>query len=407
MKKSILKIIYIFLFLSIFLGLVTFYIQDANKVDLNSTKEFVVNVVDNKVEYPVNSDVAILNYELNKFFSVFKLIVSCILPMLYYIFFKDFFIKYEKKNKGFFKELVLLTTTYSIFTSMILLPISFFGGFYRTKIIGLGTMTGNAWILSYLENILISIIMGIILYYIPYRIFKNSKKWYIYIPILYIGFTITSAYITPIYIDPLFEKIRPIENEAIKKDIDKLSSRADIENLKVYIVEKGSKTKAINAYMTGILNGKRIVIWDNTIEAISHDELMGVIAHEMGHYKMNHIEKSIMSSCGLIILIVLLANIIINKKKLERNIQTLMILMILLSFFNALCMPIENYISRKMEFQSDEYAIYLTEDKKSSAILEVKLMQKNAGILDVDWWYKIMFCDHPTAKERIDAANNY
>lgn len=407
MKKSILKTIYIFLFVSLFLGSITFYIQHTNKIDLNPTEEITINIIDDKVQCPENTDVAVLNYELNKFFSVCRLIMSVALPILYYLLFAKHLSSYEKSNKGYLKELSIFIISYTIFTTILTFPLSFFGGFYRTKIIGLTTMTLGTWALNYIKNIIINMLIGIILYYMPYRIYKASKRWYIYISALYVGFTIISAYITPAYIDPLFEEIVLLKNDEIKQYIDKLAEKANIDDLEVYVVKKGDKTKAINAYMTGIFNSKRIVLWDNTIDAISHEELMGVVAHEMGHYKLNHIEKSIGFSCIIMILLMCLFNLLIKKNKMDRNIKTLIVICIAFSISNVALRPIENYISRKMEYESDKYAIYLTNDKKSSAILEAKLMIKNAAVSDVSWWYKIMFCDHPTAKERIDAANQY
>lgn len=407
MKKSILKVIYLFLGITLLVGVVTFFIQDVTPIQKDGREEFLVNVINNKVEYPQESSLGILNYNLSKFYSVFRLILSVLLPILYYKIFKNFIKDYEKKEKGDLKELITLIISYTLFVTVLTLPISFFSGFYRTKIIGLSNMTLNTWIFEYVKNIIIDIGISLILYYIPYKLYKKSKRWSLYVALLYGGFIFLSSYIGPIFIDPILENIKPLEDGNIKSSIEELCYKANINDLHVYVIEKGNKTNAINAYMTGIFGSKRIVLWDTTMKAINNNELMAVVAHEMGHYKMNHIEKSLIISFITMILSLCIFQIIINKKKFKRNMSTMLIILIINSFFNLVITPIDNYISRKMEYDSDKFAIDITGDKVTSAVLEAKLMHKNAGKLDVDLWYKIMFCDHPTTKERIDAANNY
>ena len=111
----------------------------------------------------------------------------------------------------------------------------------------------------------------------------------------------STVLVKPIWIDPLFNKFGPMKDKALERSILDLASRAGIEGSRVFEVDKSVDTKAVNAYVTGVLGTKRIVLWDTLLARLDEKEVLVVMAHEMGHYVLGHVVRSILLS-SLVIL---------------------------------------------------------------------------------------------------------
>ena len=98
----------------------------------------------------------------------------------------------------------------------------------------------------------------------------------------------------PIWIDPLFNKFGPMKDKTLERSILALADRSGISGSRVFEVEKSVDTKALNAYVTGVLNTKRIVLWDTLIARLDEPEVLVVMGHEMGHYVLGHVVRSIL-----------------------------------------------------------------------------------------------------------------
>src|SRR6185295_12391224 len=99
---------------------------------------------------------------------------------------------------------------------------------------------------------------------------------------------------TPLVIDPLYNKFVPLQNQELKAKIIALAEKAEIPGRNVYQVDKSKQTKKYNAYVNGFGASQRIVLWDTTLKGMKEDEILFVMGHEMGHYKLAHIWKGIL-----------------------------------------------------------------------------------------------------------------
>src|SRR5205814_10435789 len=107
------------------------------------------------------------------------------------------------------------------------------------------------------------------------------------------------VFITPVWIDPLFNKFSPLKDKTLEAEIVALAERAGIKESRVYEVEKSADTKAVNAYVTGFMGTKRIVLWDTIIAKLDRRELSTVMGHEIGHYVLRHVSQGISLSSAL------------------------------------------------------------------------------------------------------------
>jgi STE24 endopeptidase len=416
MKKFVLNTIIIFIFLFFITCILTFGMQLSLKSQIKATNKVEYRVADNKVLVPQPSQRAVANYQFSKLFFVLRLVVTFSIPALFILLGG---IKIASSLKGVeLVKLLKLTASYMIFDLIMSIPLSFFSSFYRAKIIGISNLNFLMWLEDYIKNFTVTLIITLIFVFVPYIIFIKFKRWFIILGLLTIPVGFAGSILAPVLFDPLFNDFKPLENVQVRDAISEVAKKANIGDVKILEVDKSKETKALNAYMTGIFNTKRIVIWDNTINQLSTDEIKSVVAHEIGHYKLNHIPKSIMLSGILSILLLWLTdliakNIITRFSFLKNNINNykslaaIPVLILVFTILSTLSDPLTNWYSRKIEMDADKFAIELTHDNLTNAKLEARFMETNLSMDDVNPIYKFWIYDHPTPKERIEMSNDY
>src|SRR6266550_4384250 len=229
--------------------------------------------------------------------------------------------------------------------------------------------------------------------------------------------TVFMVCITPIWIDPLFNKFSPMKDKVLETDILALAERAGIESSRVYEVEKSADTKAVNAYMTGFLGTKRIVLWDTLIAKLDRRELLTVMGHEIGHYVLRHVLQGILLSSGLTFF-GLYAFHRVSGRWIGRfkdrlgfdrvsDIASLPLILLFFSLGNLALDPFILAFSRHMEHEADRFALEITRDNHADATASVKLQIQNLSVPRPGLMYKVWRASHPTVSERIDFANAY
>lgn len=309
--------------------------------------------------------------------------------------------------------MVIFIILFLFFDFILTLPISYFSSYYRLKLVGLSNITVMLWIENVFKDFIINGLVLILAAPIIYFIFKKYKRWYIIVSLLYIPVSLFSVALYPVYIEPLYNNYNPLRTE-IRESVEKLIDKAKINKVDVYEVDKSKETSALNAYMTGIFSTKRIVIWDNTINQLEVKEVLSIVAHEIGHYKLNHIPKGIAISSLIVFFTLFISNLCYEnlmkrrgRLKKCKDIENLPILLFIIGILSFSMTPIENYYSRIMEIQADKFAIELTKDNNTNAILEVKFMETNLSMDEVSPIFKWLVFTHPSVRERIEMSNSY
>lgn len=406
-KKS--AIFFIWIFIVVCIG--TFIIETCEKGDINSTKQIAINVVDGKVPVPEPSRPAIANYTFTNFFLVIKTILYFLVPILFLVFGgARMFI--DKKDS--IRNIIKVFLLYSIFEFIMYAPLDYFSGFYRTHLLDMTSKSFKSFVISNVQDFILSLMISIVIFSIIYVIYKHSKYMCISLTIFIVCISIIGSYLSPIIVEPLYNDFNEITNESLKNKINDLTEKAGIGKIEVMSVDKSKSTNSLNAYMTGLGASRKIVLWDNTINTLSEEEILCVTAHEIGHYKYHHIIIGIILEGIETLIILSFAWFIIksinknsgkdNNLRSDKNIVCFALIIIVIQFFFA---PVENYVSRKMENQADTFAVQITEDKINNAKLQAKLMETNLGVPDCNGFINAWYNDHPTTRKRIEMFNNY
>lgn len=324
----------------------------------------------------------------------------------------------QNKSKSIFGVFILYFIVYYFINFLISLPLDYYSSFIIKHTYGLSNQSFMKWIEDLLKNFIITIGAGAILICIPYALIRKSPKyWWLHFGLLLIPILFFITFISPVYIDPMFNKYEKVQDTKLETKIYDLIDRTDIKNVKVYQVNKSVDTKEMNAYMTGVLNTKRIVLWDTTIKNLTDRETLTVVAHEMGHYLMGHVWKAIIFGGILNVLVFYLINKsaiwILNKSggafgftKLN-DIASLPLIMLLVSIFMFISAPVVNAYSRYTETEADRFELELTRDNEASMSSMIKLHQNSLVLPTTGVIYKLWNYDHPTFEERVNFAKNY
>ncbi|MFY3793105.1 M48 family metallopeptidase [Ureibacillus sp. MALMAid1270] len=300
----------------------------------------------------------------------------------------------------------------SLLTFVVFFPINYFR-YTLSKSYGISTQEFSSWmrdnIIDFWVNFVITVIVISVLYWL---IKKSTKKWWFYAWLLTIPFSIFLMYIQPVIIDPLYNEFYPLQDKELEAKILSLAQEADIPAEHVFEVNMAEKTNALNAYVTGVGDNSRIVLWDTTLNRLSDEEILFIMGHEMGHYVEKHIYIGIvgyvlMMFVGLWLISKILPWLIQKygkelKIKSLKQIHSLPLLLLVSSFLLFFSNPFYNAVSRYQEARADQFAIELVEDP-NAAISGFQKLAK-AGLSEVNppaliKWFRYT---HPPMLERIN-----
>jgi STE24 endopeptidase len=298
--------------------------------------------------------------------------------------------------------------------SILSFPISYYTGFYLEHKYNLSNQTFWKWILEGLKGLLVSFVIGVpilLLFYFVLNYF--GVDWWLPFALIMFFISVVLAQIFPILIFPIFYKITPIDNESLKERIKKLAQNAKLKVENVYRFDMSKNTKKANAAFTGMGKTKRIILGDTLLDNYSEDEIETVIAHELGHFKKKHIIKNIIvGTISSFLTLYLIA--ILYQNSLSwfgfssiTEIAALPLLALWSMLIGLIQTPLGNLLSRKFEYEADEYAI--EESKNPSAFTKtlVKLTEQNLGDKEPHPFVEWFFYSHPSIKNRISAIETF
>jgi STE24 endopeptidase len=297
---------------------------------------------------------------------------------------------------------------------IILSPLSYYSGFYLEHRYKLSNQTFIKWIWEGVKGLLVSVVIGLpVLLFFFYVINIFGNLWWLPLAIGLFFFSVILAQLVPIVILPIFYKVTPLSNENLKSKIENLAVHAGLKVKNIYSFNMSKNTKKANAAFTGIGKTKRILLGDNLLDSYSEDEVETVIAHELGHYKRKHIIKNLtigtLTSFLTLYLIAELYGLSLPWFGFDviSQIAALPILSLWGMIIGLIISPLTNIISRKFEYEADEYAIESTNKLSAFKSVLEKLTDQNLGDKDLHPFIEWFFYSHPSIKKRIAAVDKF
>lgn len=308
---------------------------------------------------------------------------------------------------------IMFTVAAGTAASILFAPLSYYTGFYLEHKYDLSNQTFAAWIWEGIKGILVGGVIGLpILLLFFWALNTFGSIWWLPFSILMFIISVVLAQIVPIIIIPIFYKVTPLEESELKTVIFNLAEKAGMKVENVFKFNMSKNTKKANAAFTGLGKTKRIILGDTLLENYTNDQIETVMAHELGHYKHKHIIKNIIIGTIFSFLTFFLMAVLYENSlswfgfSQITEIAALPILTLWAMLIGIIQQPISNYVSRKFEYQADEYAVISTGKREAFISTLDKLTEQNLGDRDPHPFVEWFFYSHPSIKNRTESINS-
>ena len=324
----------------------------------------------------------------------------------------------QKWGRNWYFTIVVYLAIYLAISQILSFPLDFYADYLRQHAFGLSTQSFGRWIANYGKSFVVGLIGAFAFIWIFYLVLKKSpRRWWFYGSLVSISIIFILSLIQPIWIDPLFNKFGPMKDKQLEEKILTLASKAGIKGGRVFEVDKSEDTKMLNAYVVGLGSTKRIVLWDTTIQALTSDQILFVMGHEMGHYILNHIWWGMGYFAVLTFIVFYLiyrsAHFLLQKYQHRfgfqelSNIGSVPLFLLLINVFMLLTTPLSNGISRYFEHEADRFGLEITQNNQAAGEAFIVLQQQNLANPRPGPLYNIWRNTHPSLGDRVDFCNRY
>jgi Zn-dependent protease with chaperone function len=348
----------------------------------------------------------------------------------------------EKTSRARFLQALIFAPPLVLTIGVLTIPLDI-AQHWVSRRFGISIQGWGSWLWDWTKAEIVLIVISTFLIWILYTaIRKSPRRWWFYFWLVSLPLMAFLVFVQPLVIDPMFHKFEPLaqKDSALTASLEQLVQHAgqNIPPSRMFWMGAGAKTTALNAYVTGIGASKRIVVWDTTIRDMDAPQIVFVVGHEMGHYALNHIWKGLaFAAVGLFVLFYLGFRTIGwllgrgggRNPDLRAPSQTLQptpnwelrgvndwaslpALLLLVSVFSFIGMPIGSAFSRHVEHQADQYGLEvthgLTPDSSQVAAQSFQILGQEdladpaPNPVDV-----FLFYSHPPIPDRIRFALRY
>ena len=309
---------------------------------------------------------------------------------------------------------VLLGLLLIIVEEIISIPISIYSTFVIEERHGFNKTTKKTFVTDIFKGLLISGAISSILYAtVIFIIISAGDLWWIYAFAAVFTLQAIIFFLYPVLIMPLFNKFEPLDDEQFKKPIEKLLEKVDFKSKGLFVMNASLRSTHGNAFFTGFGKNKRIVFFDTLLKTINPDEMEAILGHELGHYKLGHIRKTLISSLVFGFLGFYILNEIFKSDNffIAHGLENLTVYSKFLMFYLVIgsytffTKPITSALSRKREFEADDFSFQYTDGEHMISGL-LKLTKDNASNLTPDPLYSSYYYSHPPIAERVASIEN-
>lgn len=304
----------------------------------------------------------------------------------------------------------------SLITFAALLPLRL-TGYALGRYYGISTQEIWSWIRDNVVSFSINFVIMALVSSIAFFFIRRGGRWWLKLWILSVPFILFMMYIQPVVIDPLYNEFNRLTNPQLEQKILALAQKANIPAHRVYEVNVSDKTNALNAYVNGIGSSLRIVLWDTTLQRLDENEILLIMAHEMGHYVMHHLEWSALGAVASSFFLLWIGSSLYKAvirlwgsrwgiRKTD-DAAALPVLLLILSMLSFALSPAANFISRQAEQSADVYAIRLIGGTEGAVTMYQKLAASSLSEMNPPLLVKLFRSTHPSLMDRIAGVQNH
>lgn len=298
----------------------------------------------------------------------------------------------------------------SLLKSLLGIPFDLYAKFRLEARFGFNRMTVRLWCADLLKSLLLStLFLGLLGGAALWLIETAPASWWLWVWALLVAFGLLMMVISPYLIEPLFFKFEPLQVDGLEDRIREMMGKAGLAVSKVLQVDASKRSGHSNAYFTGFGRQKRVVLFDTLLEQLSNEEILAVLAHELGHMKKRHILKRMLLMAATALFYCWLAHALISWPGLPQLIgleeasffARLVILFFVAGILTFPLTPLFSLLSRRDEYEADRFACELHGNSTDLASALVQMSRENLSNLHPHPLYARFYYSHPPVVERV------
>jgi len=371
---------------------------------------------ENKIELSSHQkacDYALANLNARRTFNIISLVILLTWTMAGGLEKLDYFLRNFQ-----FSPLVmglLFIGSFSLISSLLQLPQDIYHTFVIEEKYGFNRSTPSLFIKDQLKSLLLSIIIGLpIISGLLLFMEKSGEFWWAWAFIFTTIIQLLIFWLYPVFIAPLFNKFSPLDEGELKEKLKALLARTNFKAKNLFVMDASKRSSHGNAYFTGFGKNKQVVLFDNLLLNLNHEEIEAVLAHELGHSTKKHTQKNLLLFIAGSFIFFLLMGFLSRWDLFYKghgvltisSHMTLILFSLIFSTYSFPLTPLFSKFSRKMEFEADRFVVETLGkgDHLASALL--KMYKDNSSPLSSDPSYSAFYYSHPPIKERLEALEN-
>ena len=310
-------------------------------------------------------------------------------------------------------QTVLYWIQFIVVVSVLTFPLGVYEGYFREHKYGLLNQTFGPWMRDQVVALIVGLVLGAILMVPLFGLVRRlGKNWWVWGAVVMIVFAAFVSLIQPVYISPLFNKYKKLEDARIKDPILSMARANGIPATDVYEFDASRQSNRVSANVSGFANTLRISLNDNLLNRCTLPEIEPVMGHEMGHYVLNHEYKGLVEIGVVIVIGFAFLNWGINFALARwgqtweirgiTDVAVLPLAVIVFSLFFLVMTPVTNTITRTMEYEADMFGLNVSRQPDGKANVDMMLGEYrkiSPGPIE-----EFIFFDHPSGRTRITAA---
>jgi STE24 endopeptidase len=302
---------------------------------------------------------------------------------------------------------------YIVAVALLSFPLTIYSDFFREHQYGLANQNFGGWFGDWVMGLMVSVILGSLLFMALFGVVRRlPRSWHVWGAVVTCAFMVVTVAIAPVFIAPLFNKYTPLEDPKVVEPILRLARANGIAADKVFEMNASKQTRRISANVSGFLGTMRITLNDNLLNRSSLPEVQAVMAHEMGHYVLNHVFKLLLFfGVGIVIGFALLRWA--TDRLLSRfgarwgisgvgDLAVTPLVVLIFSTYSFLLTPLTNSLVRMHEREADMFGLNAARQPDGFAEAALKLGEyRKMEPGPIEEW---IFFDHPSGATRIRTA---
>lgn len=326
-----------------------------------------------------------------------------------------------------FVQCLIFVPLFVAVVSLLELPLQYYSGFVLEHRFDLSTQGLASWLGDWAKSLAVIAILGVIFVWVFYAVARRSpRRWWLYFWLVSIPIVLALMVVEPYVIEPLFFKFTPLEKTqpVLTERIETMLAHAGLKipRSRIFAMNASTKTKAVDAYVSGLGASKRVVVWDTTLQKMDTDETLLVLGHETGHYVLHHIPKELALDEAIFLILFFLGFVAVSRiiqragarTRIEGvgDLASLPIVLLALTVLMSLAAPLTNGISRHYEHQADQFGLEVTygivPDPNAADVRAFQVLgEEDLADPDPPPLIKFWLYDHPALDERIRFAATY